>query len=81
MSISIKNLQILELVKAHRNGDVASNMARMGIIYGVNYSVSFPELKKISKVFSLAQRMAQSDDENRAWVGCQLLFELKEVEE
>jgi len=34
-----------------------------------------------SKVFSLAQRMAQSDDENRAWVGSQLLFELEEVEE
>jgi len=34
-----------------------------------------------SRVVTLAQSMAQSEDENRAWVGGQLLFELEEVEE
>jgi 3-methyladenine DNA glycosylase AlkD len=33
------------------------------------------------KVLSLAKGMAESNDENRAWVGSNLLYELEEVEE
>jgi len=52
MNNNIKYLQIIELIKAHRNGDVSSSMTRMGIVYGVNYGVSIPELRRISKAFA-----------------------------
>lgn len=53
-----KYLQILELIKAHRNGDVSESMTRMGIQYGLNYGVSIPELRVMAITFACNHDLA-----------------------
>lgn len=51
MDTQASYLQIIEKVKANRNGDVSLSMARMGIFYGVNYGVSVSVLKEIAQFY------------------------------
>ncbi|HOP04424.1 MAG TPA: DNA alkylation repair protein [Tenuifilaceae bacterium] len=58
MNTQVKYLEILEQIKSHKNGDVSISMAQMGIIYGVNYGVSVPELKAIAEAFKYDHELA-----------------------
>lgn len=58
MSTQVKYLEILEQIKSHKNGDVSVSMAQMGIIYGVNYGVSVPDLKIIANEYKHDHELA-----------------------